>query len=67
MAEAMRLGKAVVATNWSGNIDFMTKDTAALVDYDIVDADDPQANYRGQKWADPRIAHAAELLKGLVD
>jgi glycosyltransferase involved in cell wall biosynthesis len=67
MAEAMRLGKAIVATNWSGNIDFMTKDTAALVDYDIVDVDDPQGNYRGQKWADARITHAAALLKGLVD
>lgn len=67
MAEAMRLGKAIVATNWSGNVDFMTKDNTALVDYDMIDAEDPQGNYRGQKWADPRIAHAAELLKGLID
>lgn len=67
MAEAMRLGKAIVATNWSGNVDFMTKDNAALVDYDMIRADDPQGNYHGQKWADARIAHAAELLKELID
>lgn len=34
--EAMFYGKPVIATGWSGNMDFMTKDTACLVNYKLV-------------------------------
>lgn len=34
--EAMFYGKPVIATGWSGNMDFMTKDTACLVDYKLI-------------------------------
>ena len=36
MAEAMLRGKPVIATNYSGNLDFMTADTAHLVRYKLV-------------------------------
>jgi glycosyltransferase involved in cell wall biosynthesis len=35
-AQAMLAGKAVVATGWSGNLDFMTGDDSVLVDYALV-------------------------------
>ena len=34
MAEAMYLGKPVIATGYSGNLDFMTAENSYLVDYE---------------------------------
>ncbi len=36
MAEAMYLGKPVIATGYSGNLDFMTEENSLLVDYQLV-------------------------------
>ena len=36
MAEAMALGKPVIATNWSGNTDFMNPHNAACIDFRLV-------------------------------
>ena len=36
MAEAMCLGKPVIATGYSGNLDFMTPSNSLLVDYRMV-------------------------------
>ena len=33
LAEAMYLGKPVIATNWSANTEFMDKETACMIDY----------------------------------
>lgn len=67
LAEAMLLGKPVVATRWSGNVDFMTDDNSALVDYRLVPVVDQQGIYtmKNQWWAEPDIAHAAEWLRRL--
>ncbi len=35
MAEAMLLGKPVIATGYSGNVDFMTPENSYLVDYEL--------------------------------
>ena len=35
-AESMFLGKPVIATGWSGNLDFMTHENSYLVDYELV-------------------------------
>jgi glycosyltransferase involved in cell wall biosynthesis len=68
-AEAMLLGKPVVATGWSGNMDFMNADSAALVDYRLVAAADPRGVYavRGAMWAEPDPGAAAALLVELAD
>ena len=68
-AEAMQLGLPVVATNWSGNVDFMTAENAALVDYALVPAVDPQGTYDfpGQRWAEPAVGDAARWLRRLAD
>jgi len=65
-AQAMVAGKAVVATGWSANLDFMAPGTGVLVDYTLVPVRDPQALYRGGRWAEPDVADAAHKLAALV-
>lgn len=67
MAEAMALGKPVVATGWSGNMDFMSDATACPVRYRLVPLAESYGPYAaGQTWADPDVAHAAELMTRLA-
>lgn len=68
LAEAMCSGLPVVATGWSGNMDYMTEQNSLPVRYRLRDIADPQRKYcatEGQ-WADPDIEHAAELLQRLA-
>lgn len=68
LAEAMLLGKPVVATNYSGNTDFVTPDTAHLVDYREVSIPADVPPYpQGFVWAEPSVEHAAELLRRVYD
>ncbi len=68
-AEAMLLGKPVIATNWSGNTDFMTADTAALVGYRLIPARDPRAVFEAKNavWAEPDLADAVGHLRRLAE
>ena len=68
IAEAMALGKPVVATAWSGNIDFTTPETAMLTPFTIVPVHDISGAYRllrEMSWAQPDIAAAADSLRQL--
>lgn len=69
MIEAMNLRVPVVATAYSGNMDFCTPDTCWLVDYSLTEVG-PQAYIfvrPGQKWADPDVADAARQMRQLFD
>src|SRR5262249_38782466 len=67
-AEAMALGTPVVATGWSGVMDFMDADSAILVPSTPTPVKDPQGIYpAGQSWAEPDVAAAAAGLRGLRD
>ena len=67
MAEAMALGKPVVATAYSGNMQFMNEQNSFPVHYTLIEIDREYGPYaRGDCWADPDIAHAAELLTLVV-
>jgi glycosyltransferase involved in cell wall biosynthesis len=68
-AQAMALGKPVVATGWSGNLDFMNERNSALVDYSLVPVRDPEGAFdeASQQWAEPDIDHAAEWLRRLAE
>ena len=66
LAEAMMLGKAVVATGWSGNMSFMDGTSAALIGYRLVDSVDPREVYKGDIWAEPDVGEAAAVLKHLA-
>ncbi len=69
LAEAMLLGKAVVATNWSGNIDFMPADACSLIDFSLVSLSDAHDAYAGLRthWAEPDLDHAASEMLRLAD
>jgi glycosyltransferase involved in cell wall biosynthesis len=67
-AEAMWLGKPVIVTGYSGNVDFTRPDNALLVDYAMVDVKkDEYPFWEGQVWADPDEEHAAALMRRLVE
>lgn len=67
MAEAMACGTAVVATAYSGNLDFMTCDNSALVPWTPASVPPGAGPYpAGATWAEPDVADAARLLRRLV-
>jgi glycosyltransferase involved in cell wall biosynthesis len=68
LAEAMSLGKPVVATGWSGNMDFMDSGNSCPVGYELVTLTETHEPYQaGQQWAEPDVEHAAHLLCRVVD
>jgi glycosyltransferase involved in cell wall biosynthesis len=68
LAEAMFLGKPVMATGWSGNMDFMNGRNSCPVDYELVTLDRSHGPYAaGQQWAEPDVDHAAQFMRRLFD
>jgi glycosyltransferase involved in cell wall biosynthesis len=76
MAEAMALGKPVIATAYSSNTEFMTPSNSFRVGYTLrpITPEDHRdqpllgALYQpGQLWAEPDIDHAADLMRYVVD
>lgn len=71
LMEAMSLGRAVVATGWSGNMDFMTADNSIQVRYSLAPARSRHSAYAselarpGQVWAEADVEHAAAELRAL--
>jgi len=67
IAEAMALGKPVIATNWSAPSEFLSTANSIPVDYKLVTLDRDHGPYRkGQTWADPSTDHAAESMRRLL-
>ena len=65
-AEAMSLGKPVIMTRWSGNLDLMTEDNSCGVDYKLIPVEEKSGPYLpGQIWAEPDINHAALFMEKL--
>jgi glycosyltransferase involved in cell wall biosynthesis len=68
ISDAMALGKPVIATGWSGNMDFMTVANSFPVRYRLVELDQHVGPYRaGEVWADASVEHAAELMRYVHD
>lgn len=68
MMEAMALGTPVVCTNYGGNTDFTTLDTAFLVGYEMVPAKTDHDVYKYVKeWPEPDVTQAGEWLRRLYD
>lgn len=65
MLEAMQLGRPVIATAYSGNMEFCRPDNAYLVDYKLVPVgtDEYPAVERGSLWAEPDIHSAARAMR----
>ena len=65
LAESLALGVPVLATGWSGNIDFMRGMDEALIPYTLQPVQDPSGVYASRKdqmWAEPNIEAGAAML-----
>ncbi|MDM0028702.1 glycosyltransferase [Variovorax saccharolyticus] len=68
MAEAMLMGKPVIATNFSGNVDFMDESNSLLVRYELVKLGKPIPPYDAElEWAEPSVEHAAQLMRRVYE
>lgn len=64
MAEAMYLGKPVIATDYSANTDFLNEENGYPVSYKLVPVGKDTGPYQGNTlWADPDVDHLAELME----
>ncbi len=63
MAEAMYFERPVIATAYSGNLDFMTAENSYLVEHSMAKIGPGADPYPAAgEWAEPDIEHAAELM-----
>jgi len=68
LAECMAMGKPVIGTGWSGNMDFMDARNSCPVGYRMVPvAADAYPGGAGAEWAEPDIDQAAIYMRRLVD
>ncbi|MGH8000673.1 MAG: glycosyltransferase, partial [Brasilonema sp.] len=64
IAEAMFYGKPVIATDYSGNTDFINMSNSFPVKYSLTTLTEDYAHYkRGNTWAEPDVDHAAYLMQ----
>ena len=68
MAEAMALGKPVIATGYSGNLQFMTEANSFLVPWTSTTIPSGCEPYpAGGTWADPDLEAAARLMRTVLE
>ncbi|MGK2938019.1 MAG: glycosyltransferase family 4 protein [Solirubrobacteraceae bacterium] len=66
-AEAMAQGRPVIATRYSGNLEYMTDDNSLLVGARLVPIGPGGAPYPScARWADPDLDEAAAAMRRLV-
>lgn len=67
LAECMGRGKPVIATNYSGNTDFMTEDNSCLVQYRLVPVSGLAYPHATGHWAEPDVGDAARHMLRLFE
>ncbi len=68
MAEAMYLGTPTVVTNWSANSEFVTPDSACLVEGDFIKLQTQIGPYeKGNRWMDADVNQASAYVRRLYD
>jgi glycosyltransferase involved in cell wall biosynthesis len=68
LAEAMAYGRPVIATAYSGSLEFTDDDNSFLVGYDLARIPDGCAPYpAGALWAEPDVQDAARALRRVYD
>lgn len=69
MLESMALGKAVIATGWSGNLSFMNHSNSALLRYRLAPVSGNYGFFRPEvighdaRWADPVLEDAVAWMR----
>jgi glycosyltransferase involved in cell wall biosynthesis len=57
LIEAAAAGKPIVATNWSGHLEFLQEENFKKVDYDLIPISETKVDnrifFKGFKWAEP--------------
>ena len=67
LAEAMFLGKPVIATDYGGNLDFMNDTNSCLIRYSLINVEEGQYPFaEGQVWADPDVDDAVDYMLQLL-
>jgi glycosyltransferase involved in cell wall biosynthesis len=68
MAEAMALGKPVIATGYSGNMDFMSDKNSILVPWTLVQVGKDAESYPSDAmWAEPNLGAASVAMRRIFD
>jgi glycosyltransferase involved in cell wall biosynthesis len=68
MAEAMALGKPVIATGYSGNMDFMTEENSLVIPWTLVPVGKDAEGYpSGAKWAEPDLGAASVAMRRVYE
>jgi glycosyltransferase involved in cell wall biosynthesis len=68
LAEAMTLGKLLIASDFGGNTDFTTPETACPVSGKLVDVEPGEYLFgEGQQWFEADIEHAAHHMRAFAE
>ena len=68
LAESLLLGKPVIATRYSGNLDFMSPGGSWLVDVEMVPVGPGNDPYPADgEWAQPDVAQASLFMREIFD
>lgn len=68
MAEAMLMEKPVIATGYSGSLEFADDDTSFPIRYRLQELGEQLGPYPPDAlWAEPDVAHLAELMETVVN
>ena len=68
LAESMSLGKPVIATRYSSNLDFMNDENSYLIDCNLTSIPSNIGPYRkGYLWADPCLDHLCHLMRTVFE
>jgi glycosyltransferase involved in cell wall biosynthesis len=66
LAETMAIGKPVIATGYSGNLDFTRADNSLLVPYSLTEVGPGSEPYDPDAmWAEPDLDEAARLMRAV--
>nr|WP_241201044.1 glycosyltransferase family 4 protein [Lysobacter enzymogenes] len=67
LAECMAMGKPIIGTAWSGNLDFMDADNSCLVGYRLVPVGEGEYPHpQGAHWAEANVDEAAAHMRKLA-
>jgi glycosyltransferase involved in cell wall biosynthesis len=67
LAEAMAAGTTIIATNYSGPVDFLDSSCAELIPYRLVPVEELEGAYGTGEWAEPDLGAASSAMRRLYD
>eukprot|EP01027_Heterolobosea_sp_BB2_P007105 GEZU01010611.1.p1 GENE.GEZU01010611.1~~GEZU01010611.1.p1 ORF type:complete len:753 (+),score=147.23 GEZU01010611.1:110-2368(+) len=62
--EAMAMELPVIATGWSGNMEYMNEEVNYLIDYELVPCVNKDSDeYKGHMWAQASVPHLRKIMR----